>query len=205
MVGLLETVAGRVASHFAAPGSDVLILGATGGALGASAYWAEIRNFVGGAPARVDLGAELQLQRVLVAAARERLLRSAHDCSEGGLLVALAEAAIGDAYASEGHGVTCDLTGYSSGLAADALLFGEDGARAVVSCSPNDSPHIEALCREHGVPWFHAGRVERASGDIRVEAAGQSLRWSVPALRKIYFEAIPRRMRHPDVDRSAGA
>ncbi len=205
MVGLLESVAGRVASHFTAPGSDVLILGVTGGALGASAYWAEIRGFIGGAPARVDLDAELRLQRFLVTAARQRLLRSAHDCSEGGILVALAEAAIGGAYAAEGHGVTCDLTGYSSGMAADALLFGEDGARAVVSCSPDDTSRIHALCQEHGVPWFHAGKVECASGDLRVSVAGQSLRWSVPALRKIYFEAIPRRMRHPDVDRSVGA
>ena len=87
--------ADRVPSHFAAPGDEILVLGATRGELGGSAYWAEVRDFVGGRPAAVDLEAERRLQQLLVAAARRRLLRSAHDCSEGGLAVALAEAAIG--------------------------------------------------------------------------------------------------------------
>ena len=205
MVGLLENVEDRVPSHFASPGDEIFVLGATGGVLGGSAYWAEIRQFIGGQPATVDLDAELGLQRLLVAAARRRLLRSAHDCSEGGLLVALTEAAIGGAYVTEGRGIACDLSGYSPGIPADALLYGEDGARAVVSCAPDHAATLEALAREHGVPVFRAGRVERASGDLTVDVAGQSLSWSIPALRKIYFEAIPRRMRHPDADRSAGA
>ncbi len=205
MVGLLDRAADRVPSHFAAPGNRIAILGATRGSLGASAYWAEIFDFVGGQPATVDLDAELRLQRLLVATAAEGLLRSAHDCSEGGLLVALAEAAIGGAYAGEGLGIDCDLGSYAPNVAADAVLYGEDGARAVVSCDPAKTTQLEALCRQHGVPMFLAGRVERASGDLRIAVAGQTLTWSIPALRRIYFEAIPRRMRHPDVDRSAGA
>ena len=52
---------------------------------------------------------------------------------------------------------------------------------------------------------FDEATLAMLPGDLRVIAAGQTLTWSIPALRKIYFEAIPRRMRHPDVDRSAGA
>jgi len=48
MVGLLERVADRVASHFATPGDEILVLGATRGELGGSAYWAEVRDFIGG-------------------------------------------------------------------------------------------------------------------------------------------------------------
>ncbi|HEY8256857.1 MAG TPA: phosphoribosylformylglycinamidine synthase subunit PurL [Gemmatimonadales bacterium] len=205
MVGLLEQSKDRVASHFKSSGDEIFVLGETRGTLGGSAYWAEIRAFIGGKPAIVDLDAELRLQRLLVAAAGQRVLRSAHDCSDGGLLVALAEAAIGGPYALEGLGATCDLSDYADGLAAEGLLYGEDGARAVVSCAAHDVDRLAALCREHGVPAFRAGRVGRPSEDLRVTAAGQSLTWSVEALRKIYFEAIPRRMRHPDVDRSAGA
>jgi phosphoribosylformylglycinamidine synthase len=205
MVGLLERVADRVPSHFSSPGDDIIVLGRTRGALGGSAYWAEVGRFVGGQPAVVDLDAELRLQRLLVAAAAEGLLRSAHDCSEGGLLVTLAEAAIGGPYALEGLGASCDLGEYATGMSAEALLYGEDGARAVVSCRSAGAERLEGLCREHGVPSFRAGRVERASGELEVAAAGQSFTWSIPALRKIYFEAIPRRMRHPDVDRSVGA
>ena len=57
----------------------------------------------------MDLAAEAALQRLLAAAAAAGLLRSAHDCSEGGLAVALAEAAIGGAYATHGFGITVDL------------------------------------------------------------------------------------------------
>ena len=205
MVGLLERVGDRVPSHFSAPGDEIIVLGRSRGVLGGSAYWAEVRRFVGGQPAAVDLDAELRLQRLLVAGAAQGVLRSAHDCSEGGLLVTLAEAAIGGAYAMEGFGAACDFEAYAPGIAAEALLYGEDGARAVVSCAPGGAERVEALCREHGVPSFRGGRVERASGDLTVVAAGQTFTWSIPALRKIYFEAIPRRLRHPDVDRSAGA
>ena len=205
MVGLIDDIENRLPSHFAAEGDDVVILGLTGGALGASAYWAEIRDFIGGRQPTVDLAAEYRLQRLLVEAARRRLLRSAHDCSDGGLLVALAEAAIGGAYAPEGRGLTCDLSDYCSDVAAEALLYGEDGARAVVSCAPASTETFEALSREFGVPVFRAGKVDRPSGDLRIRTRDSSSTWSIPALRKIYFEAIPRRMRHPDVDRSAGA
>ncbi len=137
--------------------------------------------------------------------ASQGLLHSAHDCSEGGLLVAIAEAAIGGAYADQGFGAECDLSAYAPGVPADSLLYGEDGARVIVSCAPESVNRFEGLCREHGVPAFRAGKVGRPSGDFRMTAGGETLTWSVPALRKIYFEAIPRRMRHPDVDRSVGA
>ncbi len=205
MIGLLDTVGDRVSSHFASAGDEILVLGDTRGALGGSAYWAEIQTFVGGKPAPVDLEAELRLQRLLVAAAARGLLRSAHDCSDGGLMVALAEAAIGGPYALEGLGATCDFTDYAAGVSGEALLYGEDGARAVVTCEPAAVDRLATLCGEHGVPVFRAGRVGRASGELRVTAAGQSHGWSVAALRTIYFQAIPRRMQHPDLDRSAGA
>src|SRR5712692_514897 len=70
MVGLLEPIGSRVPSHFQEPGDAVVVLGATWGELGGSAYWAELLNFVGGRPAPVDLAAERRLQLLLVSAAR---------------------------------------------------------------------------------------------------------------------------------------
>jgi phosphoribosylformylglycinamidine synthase II len=98
MVGLLSRVEERVSSHFESPHDEIYILGETSGILAGSAYWAEVCDFLGGEPPGVDLEAELRLQQFLVAAAERRLLRSAHDCSEGGLAVALAEAVIGGPY-----------------------------------------------------------------------------------------------------------
>jgi phosphoribosylformylglycinamidine synthase len=204
MVGLLERVTDRVPSHFAAPGDAILVLGATGGELGGSAYWAELHDFVGGRPSRVDLQAERRLQEVLMAAAGRQLLRSAHDCADGGLLVALAEAAIGGPYAPGGMGAALDLTGYAAGIPLEGLLYGEDGARAVVSAAPGDVEPLLGLAREHGVPAVRAGRVGEPGGTLELRVDGRVFSWGIGALRQTYFEAIPRRMQHPDVDRSAG-
>jgi len=203
MVGLLPSVEDRIASYFDSPRDEVYILGETSGILGGSAYWAEVCDFVGGFPPAVDLDAELRLQRFLAAAAEQQLLRSAHDCSEGGLAAALAEAVIGGPYVPGSLGADLDLTGYAPDVPVDGLLYGEDGARAVVSCAPPSSRFLIALANEHGVPVFHAGRVQSA-GALELQVGSQLFSWSTEALRRIYFDAIPRRMQHPDVDRAAG-
>jgi len=203
MVGLLPSVEDRIASYFDSPRDEVYILGETSGILGGSAYWAEVCDFVGGYAPFVDLELELRLQRFLAAAAEQQLLRSAHDCSEGGLAVALAEAVIGGPYVPGSLGADLDLTGYAPDVPVDGLLYGEDGARAVVSCTPPSSRFLIALANEHGVPVFHAGRVQSA-GALELQVGSQLFSWSTEALRRIYFDAIPRRMQHPDVDRAVG-
>jgi phosphoribosylformylglycinamidine synthase len=201
MVGLLERVERRVPSFFGRAGDDVLILGATRGELGGSAYWAEIRGFVGGAPPPVELEAERRLQDFLVHAAAQGLLRSAHDASEGGLLVALAEATMGGPY-SAAVGADLDLEGYASDVELDALLYGEDAGRVIASADPANRDSLEALARRHQVAIFAAGR----TGGTRLElrAGPRVFSWALESLRKTYFEAIPRRMQHADAERSAG-
>jgi phosphoribosylformylglycinamidine synthase len=203
MIGLLDDVEDRVASYFDSPGDEVFILGQTSGILGGSAYWAEVCDFVGGDPPAVDLDAELRLQRFLVEAAQRRMLRSAHDCSEGGLAVALAEAVIGGPYVPGSLGAGLDLTGYAPELPMDGLLFGEDGARALISCSQAAARPLIELADQHGVPIFRAGLVESA-GTLELQVGPHLFSWSTEALRRIYYEAIPRRMQHADVDRAAG-
>jgi phosphoribosylformylglycinamidine synthase subunit PurL len=203
MVGLLPNIEDRVGSYFDSAQDEVFILGQTSGILGGSAYWAEVCDFVGGYLPAVDLEAEVRLQRFLVAAAERKLLRSAHDCSEGGLAVALAEAVIGGPYVPGSLGASLDLTGYAPDVPMDGLLYGEDGARAVVSCSQAAARPLIALADQHGVPVFRAGLVESA-GTLELQVGPHLFHWSTDALRRIYFDAIPRRMQHPDVDRAAG-
>ncbi|HUF34635.1 MAG TPA: phosphoribosylformylglycinamidine synthase subunit PurL [Gemmatimonadales bacterium] len=204
MVGLLERVDRRVASHFQSAGDAIVILGQTRGELGGSAYWADVRGFVGGRVPPVDLDAERRLQRLLADAAARGLLRSAHDCSEGGLLVTLAEAAIGGPYAGTPLGARVDLSGYADGLEPEALFYGEDAGRVVASCDPASAEALVDAAREHGVAAFRAGWVTEPADSLELQAGGRRFTWSSPALRRVYFEAIPRRMQHPDVDRSAG-
>jgi phosphoribosylformylglycinamidine synthase len=204
MVGLLEQVNGRVPSHFSVPSDEVLVLGATAGELGGSAYWAEVHDFIGGRPARVDLDAERRLQRLLVAGAGRGLFRSAHDCSEGGLAVAVAEAAMGGPYAASGLGASVDLSAVAPDVSPEGILYGESGARAVVSVAPEQVGAVVGLAGEHGVAVHRVGQVAEPGGAVELRLAGQVFRWSVGALRQTYYAAIPRRMQHPDVDRSAG-
>ena len=203
MIGLLPRVEDRVGSYFDSPGDEVFILGQTSGILGGSTYWAEVCDFVGGDPPAVDLEAELRLQRLLTAAVERRLLRSAHDCSEGGLAVALAEAVIGGPYVPGSLGAGLDLTGYAPDVPLEGVLYGEDGARAVVSCSQGSARALIALADQHGVPVFRAGLVESA-GTLELQVGPQLFSWSTEALRRIYFDAIPRRMQYPEVDRAVG-
>ena len=137
--------------------------------------------------------------------ADRRLVRSAHDCAEGGLLVALAEAAIGGPYAAGGVGATVTLDGYAPAVPLEGLLYGEDMGRVVVSCAAERTDALLSLCREHGVPAFEAGRVGSPNGSLELRVGGRLFSWGIGSLRQTYFEAIPRRMRQPDADRSAGA
>jgi len=176
-----------------------------------------VRDFVGGEQPAVDLQAEFRLQRFLVEAARRRLLRSAHDCSTGGLAVAVAEAAIGGPYALHGYGAELDLTGAPVGQSPNPasgpvgqgdsaevrLLYGEDGARAVVTCAPGQEPVLLALAKEHGVPAAAVGSVGPARGELAIRRGANRYGWPVESLRETYYSAIPRRMSHVQEDRAA--
>lgn len=204
MVGLLARLDQAVGSHFQAPGDRILLLGSTAGALGGSAYWAHVRDFTGGTPASVDLQAETALQQCLVEGAQRKLLHSAHDCSTGGLAVAVAEAALGGPYATTWFGAKLMLAGYGTAPDDVALLYGEDPGRVVVSCDPVNEAGVLELAKRHGVPVFVAGTVGPPHGVLVLATAGGRYEWPVGDLRETYFDAIPRRMRHVDEDRAAG-
>jgi len=193
MVGLLADVTTRIPSAFQRPGDLVAILGTTTGHLGGSMYWWLIRDFLGGPPPPCDLAAERQLQRFLAAAAAERLLHSAHDCADGGLAVAAAEACIGEPYTSQPLGAGIHLE-QPAGISPEGLLYGEDGARAVVSFAPDDVDRVRALARELGVPLAVAGSVTGPGTALRITVGSQTLAWETTELRRTYLEAIPRRM-----------
>src|SRR4029077_21162963 len=164
MVGLLANVERAVSSHARGSGDAVIVLGATAPELGGSALWEALYGFVGGEPPRVDLAAERRLVDALVLAAERGLVRSAHDCSKGGLGVALAEVAMGGPYA-DGCGLEVDLRGYGT-LDSVELLYSESGARAVVTAPPERVRALLALGEELGVPAYDAGRVGEPAGRV---------------------------------------
>ena len=152
-VGLLEDVGDALSAGFTGAGDAVLLLGGKAGdsseSLAGSEYLTVEHGIVGGKPV-IDLESEARLQRLLVRLAQARLLHSAHDCSDGGLAIALSESAIlgGVGFAGEG-----DWTG----VRWDAALFGEEASRAVVSCNAADVPAIESAAQEIGVSCVRLG------------------------------------------------
>src|SRR5690349_24879074 len=96
-------------------------------------------------PPRVDLARERELVDLLVTGAERGLFRSAHDCSDGGLGVALAEVAMGGPYQEHGYGLDVDLTTYHAPLTTHQLLFSESHARAVITCSAERVAAVQAL------------------------------------------------------------
>ena len=193
MVGVLDRVDHAVPSHTRTPGDRILILGDTRQELGGSAYW-EVLGCSGGEPPVVDLPAERRLIDLLVEGARHGLFHSAHDCSDGGLGVALAEIAMGGPYQETGFGVDVDLIGYAPSLDAWDLLFSESHGRAVVSCAPDQATQVEHLARQNGVPVFDAGVVGARDGTVRLRLRDAVVTQAVAALRGVYFTAIPKRM-----------
>ena len=199
MVGLLPDVARRVPSHFEAAGDRIVLLGETTGHLGGSSYWEAVRGFIGGPPPRVDLVGETRLQRFLIEAAARGLLRSAHDVSDGGLAIALSEACMGGPYAVRTLGAEVDLEN-PSGLLPEALLYGEDAGRVIVSCPTEQESLVLALAHELEVPARTVGTVGRPDETLTITlrnpggGRATTFGWSTRALRRIYFDAIPRRM-----------
>ena len=154
-LGLLEDVEQRCASAFRDVGDVVVLLGAAAvegepALLAGSEVLELAHGMVAGRPA-IDLDLEARVQRCCLRLIREGLLRSAHDCSEGGLAVTVAESAI------------LGGLGFKGALAPegrwDAALFGESPSRIVVSLSEADLTQAERLCREEGMPYTVLGTV----------------------------------------------
>ncbi|HKJ92202.1 MAG TPA: AIR synthase related protein, partial [Longimicrobiales bacterium] len=191
MVGVLDDVSLQVTSGFKHPGDRVVLLGRNTNELGGSEYLKVIHDRVAGDAPAVDLDAEKALQEAVLDMNAGRLLRSAHDCAEGGLAVCLAESAIADPRRPLGFD-----GGLSDDLAPAALFFGEAQGRVVVTCAPDRLADVLAVAERHGVPAREMGVVGAVEGAFRLrlnDDAGAATTIDVPARRlaEAYYDAIP--------------
>ena len=152
VVGILEDVHRSAKMHFAAPGRTIVLLHADEAGditdaeseFGSSEYAKEILGELWGYPPELDLEREAALQKAVITLIQQGLVDSAHDCSEGGIAVALAEGAF-----PKGVGARVNLP--SRGLFGEFALFGEDASRIVVSCDPGKVARIKEVAAKHGV------------------------------------------------------
>ncbi len=155
MVGLLDDVGQRVTQWFKGEGDAIVLLGRNREELGGSEYLAVVHHQVRGTLPWIDLDIERRLIRTVLNAAREGLLRSAHDVAEGGLAVALAECCISNETGSP-IGARIEL---ESGLRPDALLFGESHGRIVVSVRRRHLTRLREIARRDDVVMTSIGEV----------------------------------------------
>ena len=152
VVGLLEDASTALAPWFERDGDAVCLLGTTGDDIGGSEYLKVVHGRVAGRPPRLDLAAEKALHELMAAAASARLLASAHDLSDGGLAVALAECGL--RAEAPGFGAVIDLP---AGLPVHMALFSESPSRMIVTT--RDEAALRALADRHGVPTARLGTV----------------------------------------------
>lgn len=183
MVGLVHDTDHITTQGFKNEGDAILLLGDTYGELGGSEFQAVVHGVTEGRPPQLDLNKEKSLLNAVLKAIQSGLVQSAHDLSEGGLAVALAESCI-----SGGLGAHVELP--ASDLRADIALFSESQSRILLSASPNHADELVQLIAQHGVPVRVIGRVE--GGDLVVHANGAAVvNRSVQTLKQVWEDVIP--------------
>jgi len=154
VLGVVDDVHRVTPSGWRAPGQAIYLLGTTLGELDGSAWADVVHSHLGGRPPAVDLAAERALAGVLVNAARDTLVDAAHDLSEGGLAVALAEACL--RYGT-GARVSLDELCARDGVTPFEALLSESTARAVVAVPRTEEVRFVDLCTARGVPALRIG------------------------------------------------
>jgi phosphoribosylformylglycinamidine synthase len=164
MVGVLQDYGNRLEAGLRNEGDFVLLVGSSHNDLGGSEYLNIVHGQVAGRPPELDLSREKAVNKLVLAAARSNLLRSAHDCSDGGMLVALAECCL-----LGGIGVRCPPLSPEAPIRLDAALFGESPSRFIVSVASRAMPEMQTLARRHHVEISLLG----LAGGESIEFEGQ--------------------------------
>jgi phosphoribosylformylglycinamidine synthase II len=188
MVGLIADESHVTTQCFKQAGDVILLLGGPGNELGGSQYLAIVHGRKEGLPPRLDLARELSLHAAVRELIREGLTQSAHDCSEGGLAVALAECCISGPMPL---GALVELP--LEGMLPEQLLFNESQSRIVLSVRPENVDVVLTALQFHRVPAAVIGEVGGASLKI---ICGLALfyEWSTAAMHEKWYGAIARCM-----------
>ena len=198
MVGLMPDVRLATSSHFKNDGDLIVLVGQTREEIGGSEYLAVIHGREEGSPPALDLDLEAAVQELVLRAIDRGIIRSAHDVSDGGLAVALAECCMGgtDALGSGAplRGASVDL---HEAIRPDILLFGESASRILLTLAEKDLPALEATHKGLGSPkpvLRVIGRV--GGGHLEIRGGGAMLLTRpVDALHKMWHSGFPALMR----------
>jgi phosphoribosylformylglycinamidine synthase len=176
MLGVIDDYGKRLSAGFRSEGDFVLLIGSSHNDLGGTEYLKVEHGYVAGRPPALDLTREQAVNRLVLAAAQNGFLHSAHDCAEGGMLVALAECCL-----LGGIGVRCPAIRPEPPLRLDAAFFGESPSRYIVSVPSRAMPELQSLARRHHVELSLLG----LAGGATLEFEGQ-MKLSLGELRQAW-------------------
>ena len=154
MIGIIEDTRKISRQHFKGEGDIIALLGICKDELGGSEYLKKVHKLIKGNAPDLDLKLEKAVQSAVLKAIGEGLINSAHDCSEGGLAVALAECCISDQ--KNMTGAVIDNIDFN--IREDALLFSESQSRIIVSCSRKDIGKISDIAKRYDAPFQVIGK-----------------------------------------------
>src|SRR6266513_1126114 len=185
MVGLIDEERHITTQWFKNAGDVVILAGQAGNELGGSQFLKIWHGRKQAPPPRVDLELEIKVQNAVRDLIREGLVKSAHDCSEGGLAVALTECC----FNPSGFflGVDVDL---NFSCTATEILFNESQSRIVISVAADDAEKMMSILREGGVPSRQLGKV--GGDELLVRTSEETFRWPIVDLYDDWFNAIRR-------------
>src|SRR5437867_5446245 len=210
MVGLIEDERHITTQFFKGAGDAIILVGTVvprgrddaGYNLGGSSYLKVCHGLKVGPPPHIDLAHEIKLQNAVRDLIREGLIKSAHDCSEGGLAVALAESCFNPEKlfgakvdcsrrpAGDAQGTMQTNQRHASHSEAATALFNELQARIIISVAPENLDKAESILRERAVPFQQLGKVE---GDqLRIQVEGKKFAWPVADLFEDWWNSIRR-------------
>ena len=190
IVGILKDVDNAMTFHFRQPDRDVFLLSGVAATdastmeaeFGSSEYAKEVIGQIWGVPPALDLKQEVALQKCLRELVQSKAIESAHDCSDGGLAVALAESAFPKAVGAE-VGLN------SNGVFTEGVLFGETASRVLISCDPKKTSDIQQTAVKWGVRADRVGRTVPEKLVIRVDGK-PAVSAKVSELRQVWDKAL---------------
>jgi len=187
-IGLRERKTPWITPGLQQEGDELIITGTTGDELGGSEYYEHVLKHVGGPVPRVNLKTEARAQRTLLRILRLGQACSAHDCSKGGLGIALAEMAI---QGERGFIVDCEKIPRTT-KRLDHLLFSESKSRLILETTPRNTPRVLSALKRSRIPAAKIGRVEGIQ--LRFQNGEKSLRVPLSEAREAWANSLPRIM-----------
>jgi phosphoribosylformylglycinamidine synthase II len=186
MVGLIEKEEHITTQWFKHAGDEIILVGKIGGELGGSRFLKVCDGKKIGPPPHVDLAHEIKIQNAARDLIRAGLVKSAHDCSEGGLTVAIAESCFNP---KQRFGAEIKIAGETPATTQE-ILFNESQSRIVISVAPENLEKTMSMLREAAVPFQQLGRV--GGDELRIQAADQKFAWPIADLYDDWWNSIRR-------------